>query len=317
MSSLWQERYASLTALERQEALRVIRARQPVFSDPSDALRALNAAHKELVEKVKEVDRVSRVKTFDLGGLNRVAEDYEALCKKVKDEGKRCIGGVAERISNSSSSGGEKRVAESDLALELDKNIVKIHNNITMPLTTCLLQLQLFNVEKRFGLLEESYEALGRADAKRRGENSPGDPSPSFRQRMNNPFDCMETAPRSRKKGKKRLGALEALAKLQRNCELALQEKQRIEKAAKEAERPFEEPANSPYPDLLCAFAAVPDYLPENFRQDFIDARFISEEIFVLHEKAHSQLLVLRSAFVTWYSASHEVWYVCSEAVRP
>ena len=314
MSSLWTERYNKLTTEERQRLNAAIAA-QPTISDPYSVLRVLKDAHKLMNDLGTTPDEVPPMETFDLDNLEEVAETYDELCQKYKDEEEREMANLAGLISNSASIASDTtRSAEDRLAAELDMHNLNIHSKIIVPLTSCLRQAQLFNVEKKFGFPEEDYEALSNDDKKRRGEDVPVELPLSFRQTWNNPFKPLDPASKpSKKKGKKKLSGLEVLAELQCNCNRATEDMQNIGKTIRCAAESTELPSLAP--SITYADVPVPEDIPDHVRQRFSDAEFAFQEVLVLQGEASKQLLNVRSAFVAWNSASREVWYVCFEVV--
>lgn len=309
MTSSWIEKYKNLTPQERQK-LHASIAMSPTIKNPKAVMQALTLALKQMNDEPAMADDLPPMETFDLDNLDEVAKTYDGLCKGYKDEEERGIADLAGLVSNLAvTTSDANRSPEDRLAAELDMHNLNINSKITLPLTSCLRQVQLFNIEKRFGCVEESYQALCNDDKKRRGEDVPAEMPQSFRQKWNDPFKLVGAAPKPRKKkAKKRLGVDEALVELKRNCKLAIEEMQDLKKVISDAEKPIvlpSVPASFTYADV-----PTPEDLPDHIRQRFFDAEFAFNEVVVLQEKASQQLLKVRSVFVAWYSTSDEAWYV-------
>ena len=313
ISSLWKERYDTLTASERQGVRSAI-ASSPAIADPLSVLRTLRRAHEHMGDvstAVGMAGQFAAMEGFDLGNLDDVAEEYEELCLKCGDEEERKMSDVAERVGKCALvASDETRSAEERWGAELEGYELATHGTVMEPLIACLRQVQLFNVEKRFGCVEESYQALGFDERK---------PMPlSYRQKWNDPFRpaiTLMSKPRTEKqKAKKKMRALKALTAMQSNCEFAVKELQEINATLSNLEEPIAIP--TPPPDFTYADVPVPHDIPDDIRQRFFDAEFAYEEIVALQEEASEQLLNVRSAFVAWYTASQEVWYVHLEALH-
>ena len=302
-------KYNTLTPQER-EKLHASIAMSPTIKNPKAVMQALTLAQKQMNDEPTMADDFPPMETFDLDNLDEVAKTYDGLCKGYKDEEERGMADLAGLVSNLAVTASDaNRSPEDRLAAELDMHNLNIHSKITLPLTSCLRQVQLFNIEKKFGCVEESYQALCNDDKKRRGEDVPAEMPQSFRQKWNDPFKLVEAAPKPRKKkAKKRLGVDEALVELKRNCKLAMEEMQDLKKVISDAEKPIvlpSVPASFTYADV-----PVPEDLPDHIRQRFFDAEFAFNEVVVLQEKASQQLLKVRGVFVAWYSTNDEAWYV-------
>ena len=308
MSSLWKGRYNNLTTEERQGVHAAIET-QPPLSDPHGVLRRLRLAHKKTADAPTTAEQFSSMETFDLDNLNEVAEEYEKLSGKYREEEEIEMASKTGFVNKYASfAGDEKSLPEHVLAAELDLYVFNILCKIAVPFYFCLRHFQLFNIEKKFGFVEESYKVLSDDDRNRRGVNAPADLSLSFRQKMENPFKPPKPVPKPRKKGKKRPSALETLTELQRNCRSAIDEVKKIEIRPTDAEESVEPPSIAP----ICTYADVPipEDIPDNIRQRFFDAESAFGEVLLLQEEASKQLLNVRSTFVAWYSASQEIWYV-------
>lgn len=309
MSSLWSERYTNLTTKERQGVHAAVEM-QPEIADPHRVLQALKLAHKQIDDVSATADGFPTMETFDLDNLDEVAKVYDELCQKCKDEEESKMASLSGLVSNSASIASDTtRSANDRLAAELDIHNFNIHSKVIVPLTSCLRQVQLFNIEKKFGFVDESYQALDNDDRKRRGEDAPAELPLTFRQKLNNPFKPAESAPKpSRKKEKKDISSLKALAELRRSYKATIKEIQSINKSISDAEDSIKPPSVAP--SFTYADVPVPKDIPDHIRQRFLDAEYSFNEVLVLQEVASKQLTEVRSAFVAWYSASHEVWYV-------
>lgn len=311
MSSLWEERYNSLSTAERQKVDAGIKA-DPTKPDPDRVLRALQQAHKQMVEgPAAMADQVSSMDSFDLDKLDDVAKDYDEICTENQNEEERRMASLARLVGDFASIASDpQRSSEDRLAAELDIHNMNVHSKVIVPLTSCLRQIQSFNVEKRFGFVEDSYQALSNDDKKRRGEDVPAELPMSFRQQCNDPFKPIVpvSQPRKEKKKKKKTRGLKALAELQCSYELNIDEMQDIGNTISDTEVPYE------IPDLAASFTyadvPVPEDIPNRIRQHFFDAEFTFQEVLALQDEATNQLVNVRSAFVVWYRASSEVWYV-------
>ena len=306
MKSIWMEPYNNLTPEERQSA------HAAMETQPTEALKL---AHKQMSDNVATADQSQSMDTFDLGNLDKVAKTYDHLSKMYKDKEENEMADLAGLVGDLAVTASDaNRSSEDRLKAELDTQILNIHSKITVPLNSCLRQVQLFNIEKKFGLVEECYQAVRNDDEKQHGEDVPVELPLSFREKLNNPFMPTEpTLKSSKKKPKKKLSGMEALTELQRNCKLAMEEMQELKKTISSAEKPIE------LPSLPASFTyhnvPVPEDIPNHVRQRFFDGDFAHEEVLGLQEKAHEQLLRVRSAFATWFNAGDEVWYVQFEPI--
>ena len=273
-------------------------------------LQALKLAHKQMNDVSATADGFPTMETFDLDNLDEVVKVYNELCQKYKDEEEYKMASLSGLVSNSASIASDTtRSAEDRLAAELDIHNFNIQSKVVVPLMSCLRQVQLFNVEKKFGFVEESYQALSNDNRKRRGEDTPAELPLTFRQKWNNPFKPAESAPKpSNKKEKKDSSSLKALAELRRSYKATIKEIQNINKSISDAEDSIKPPNVAP--SFTYADVPVPEDIPDHIRQRFLDAEYSFNEVLVLQEDASKQLTDVRSAFVAWYSASHEVWYV-------
>ena len=306
--------------------MRAAIASQPTIADPLSVLRTLRRAHESMGDVSTAVTagmagQFAAMESFDLGNLDEVAEEYEELCLEYRDEEERKMGDVNEGVGRCALIVRDKARSVGDrLGAKLDVHNLTVHGMVMEPLICCLRQVQLFNVEKRFGCVEEGYLALEFDE--RTGASLP---PLSYRQKWNDPFRpamsftskprTEEKMKKKKKKKKKKMGALKALTTMQSNWELAVKEMQEI----KESLGDLEEPVAIPKPPLDFTYAdvPVPHDIPDEIRQRFFDAEFAYEQVLALQEEASERLLNVRSAFVAWYTASQEVWYVPSEAIHP
>lgn len=314
MSSYWKEKYNNLTPQDLKKLHAAIDA-QPTVSEPKGVIGALKLAYKQMNDVPAIVDPFPPIENFDLGDLDQVARNYEGLCKLYQDDEERGIASLAEHIGDLAvTASDETRSPDDRLAAELDIQNLNIHSKLTVPLNSCLRQVQLFNVEKRFGFVEESYQKLCNDDRKSRGEDISAETRMSFRQKWDNPFNLPESALKPRKKKeKKALGGMEALVKLQRNCKLAIDSMKELKETTSDEEKTIELSsvlASSTYADV-----PIPEDIPEHIRQRFLDAELAFQEVLTLQEEASKLLLRIRGAFVAWYSSGHEIWYVHLEAI--
>ena len=313
MSALWQEKYNDLATEEAEEIHTAIET-LPTILDPRSVVQGLNLAHKQIKDALSTTGVLPE--TFDLASLDPVAEEYDGLCKWYGLRGENQMASQAERISKLASTAEcETCSTEDRLAAELDITNLNIDSKIRVPLISCLRQVQLFNMEKKFGFVAESYQALSTEDGRKPGEDVPTELQPSFRQKLNDPFKVTEPAPKSRqKKGEKKLSALEALTQLQLNLKLASEEIQDL-KAINDTQDFEELPCVTP--TSTYADVAIPEGIPDHVRQRFLDADFALEQMAVLVDEVKEQRLKVRSALLAWSSASQEVWYVHFEAITP
>ena len=304
MSALWKEKYNELTAEEREKADKAL-AEMPILSDPRSVVQELNLTTMRIKDALAATDEDKTKDTFDLADLDQVAEQYDERCGMydVYEEGQMAT--LAETISKFASMASDTTCSNKNrLVAELDVQNLNIHIKITVPLVACLRQVQLFNIEKKFGFVNEGYQALTYKDERKIGENDPTGMQLSARQRMNDPF---MPAPKPRQdKGEEKLGGLEALAQLQRNLKLASEEIQDL-KATNDTQD-FEE-LSCVTPALTYADVPIPEGIPDHVRQRFSDADFALEQMAIHMEEARELQLKVRSALVAW-SASQEVWYV-------
>ena len=312
--SFWRENYQKLKPEERQKWQSFIDI-QETIPDLEGMKRALRLAHKQMSDISATADQFPPMATFDLGNLKKVAKVHDEHCRKYKDEEERGMADLAERVGDLAVTASDVKLSSDDrLAAELDIHNLNIHSKIIVPLTSCLRQIQLFNIDKKFGCVEESYQVLDYNDRKGRGEDVPTELPLSFRQKWNNPSKLMESASKpSKKENKKKLGFDDALAKFQRNVQLMTEDFQRLKKAVSDAEKPIELP--SPPSSFTYAGVPVPDDIPDHIRQRFFDAAFALQEVLVLLEEAYEQRRHVQVTLTTWYAASHEAWYVHFEPV--
>ena len=309
VSALCKRKYNNLSSEERekvQTALEML----PTTLDPRSVLESLNLAEDQIKVVLSSDGAVIVKETFDLADLNKAIEQYDKLCQRYKLNGERQMAAIAQGISKLTSiASNTMRSTETRLSAKLDTLTLRIDSKITAPLNSCLRQIQLFNVEKRFGFVEESYQAIKQEDERKPGEDVPAKPRPSFRQALNDPWEPTEPAPETRqKKGEKKLSGLEALTQLQRNLKLASEDIQNLMDTNNTQD--FEE-------TFTYADVPIPEKIPDYVRQRFLDAECALQESEVLIEEASEQLLKVRSALLAWNGASHQTWYVHFEAIAP
>ena len=307
----WKAKNNSLPTEEREKVHTAIKE-SPLILDP----QALHLVDKQLEDLLPTADKVPWKKTFDLADLDQVAEEYDKLCQNYERRAEGQMATLAKTISKSASFASDSAFSTEDrLAAELDVLNLKIDSKITVPLFSCLRQVQLFNVEKSFGFHRESYQTLIIEDSRKQGEDVPAKLPPSFRQMLNDPFKPTELAPEPRqKKGEKKLSGLEALAQLQRNLKLASEEIKDLK--ATNDKQDFE---NLPYvpPTFTYAGVPIPEEIPDHVRQYFWDADFALKQIDVLIDEASEQRLKAHSTLQAWNSASQDIWYVHFEVITP
>ena len=309
VSALWKRKYDNLSSEEHEKVQKAMEM-LPTPLDPRSVLESLNLGEDQIAIVMSSDGEIMVKETFDLADLNKVAQEYDKLCVKYKLRGENQMAALAQGISKLTSIASDTmRSSETRMAAELDVLNHSIVSKITVPLISCLRQFQLFNVEKRFGFVEESYQALKQEDERKPGEDAPAKPRLSFRQQLNDPFEPTEPAPETRqKKREKKLSGLEALTQLQRNLKLASEEIKDLKDTNDTQE--FEE-------TFTYAAVPIPEKIPDYVRKRFSDAGFGLGELSILIDESSDQLLKVRSALLAWSSASHQVWYVHFEAIAP
>ena len=207
------ERRINFTAAKAQK-LNAFSMSQPTVSVSVVVTQALELALKLMNDVPAMADQFPPMETFDLENLGEVAEAYDELCKKYNgiEEHEMAIlsefvGDLAVTASDANCSSADHWVAESAI------QYLNLHLKITVPLTSCLCQIQLFNIEKKFGhleesyqvleeiyqgleesfeVLEENYQVLDNNGMKQRGENVPAKLRLSSRQRWSSQFNLIE-----------------------------------------------------------------------------------------------------------------------------
>ena len=310
MSAPWMDNYLKLAPEERQS----FRAAVLMRLETSDPPQALQLAYEQMSKDPAMADQFPSMSTFDLSNLDEVVKTYDKLCTMFKEKEEHEMSEFAELVGDLAVIASDaKRSSNDRLTAELEMQNLNIYSKITVPLNACLRQVQLFNTEKRFGFVEESYQAICNDDMKQRGADVPADLPLSFRQQWNNPSLPPKPASKSSKKEKKKLSGMEALDELQRNCKLAVEEMQELKKTISNAEKPVElpsVPASFTYRDV-----PVPEDIPKHIRQRFFDGDFAHQQVMALEKEAYKLLLTVRSAFATWYTTGNEVWYVVFEPI--
>lgn len=314
--AFWGEMLNNLTPEERQKWQSFIDI-QETIPDPEsvkqELKRALKLAYKEISDTLATADHFPPMDTFDLSNLEEAAEAYDLLCEKYQGEEELEIAQIAGRVSNLAVTASDVNCSSDDrLAAELDMQILNIHSKITVPLTACLRQAQLFNIDKKFGFVEESYQALSHDDRKRRGEDVPAELPTSFRQKLNNPSKLIESASeQSKKKNKKKFNLDDTLVKFQHNVQLMTEEFEELKKTVSDAVKPIELP--SPPSSFTYAGVPVPEGIPDHIQQRFFDAAFALKEVIGLQPEAYEHRRHVQGTLSIWYKAGHEIWYVCSK----
>ena len=312
----WDEHFDSLPSKEREENQRTLQTLDNK-SDPSKVLETLNITQEQIKSMKAAIDERQPKRPFDLAILNKVAQEYLNHCWKYKLRGASQMTTLAKTIdeftviASDTTRPTEKRVAAGlDVLL-----ILSIHSKITIPLTSCLRQVQLFKMEKRFASIEESYQALKTEDERIPEEDVPAESLLSFCQALNNSFKPTEPAPKpGKKKGKKKLRDLEAHAQLQNNLRLASEEIQDL-KATNDTQDFEELPRATPV--LTYASVPIPQGIPDHVRQRFLDADFALRQFMDVFKEASRTRLNVCSLLSALKTANQEVWYVHSEAITP
>ena len=346
------ERRINFTAAKAQK-LNAFKMSQPTVSVPVLVTQALELALKQMNDVPATADHFPPMETFNLENLGAVAEAYDELCKIYEgiEEHEMAIlsefvGDLAVTASDANCSSADHWVAESAI------HYLNLHLKITVPLTSCLCQIQLFNIEKKFGLLEESYQAIEESfqvleesyqmldndDRKQHGEDVPAKLRLSFRQRWSSPLNLTEPMSNLDKKskpgkkakpvkdsnqgerskpgvktGKKLSSEIEALVELLPNCKLAIEAMQDLKETISNAEKPVELPSLPA--SFRCGEVPFPKKTPAHIRQRLLDREFAIQEFAALTGKALGLLCRVRNVFAAWCSVSHEAWYVHLEAI--
>ena len=312
MPPWWNKKYNDLTSEVREKVQGAIEILS-LMSDPHKVLKTLDLT-KDQIDIVLATggDRLLVKETFDLADLDEVAKGYDKHCQQYKLKGENQMATLAINISSFASIASDTtRSTETRLAAKLDVLNLNIDSKITVPLISCLRQVQLFNMEKRFGFVEESYQALRIEDERKLGEDVPTEMPLSCRQMLNDLFKPTEPAPGpGQKKEEKKLSGLEALAQLQDNLKLASEEIQDL-KATNDTQDFEEVPCKMTYVGV-----PIPQPIPDHVHRRFLDADFGLEQMGVIMREAYKQLNKVRGALRAW-SRSHQTWYVHFEAIAP
>lgn len=297
---------------------------QKTIPDPEGIKRALRLAYKEMSDTLATADFAPPSDTFDLSDLKEVAKTYDLLCRSFQDEEERELEGMAGRIIKLGATALDVRCSPYDrLAARMDMRILDIRSKDTA-LTSCLRQAQLFNIDKKFGFVEESYQALSHEDRKQRGENVPAELPLSFRQKLNNPSKLVESASeqskkkdkkkdkkKEKKKDKKKLKLEDALVEFQRNVKLMTGEFGKLKKTVNDAVKPIELPSRPS--SFKYAGIPVPEDIPDHIQQRFFDASFALQEALILKPEACEHRRHVQGILMNWHNAGTKVWYVCFE----
>ena len=314
------EQYKKLTHARKQELQAAIDT-QPAISKSQAVTQALQLAHKQITD-APAIDKQPQPTTaFNLDNLDEVAETYDRACSESKAEEERKMAKLTGVVGDLAVTSNDPDRSYTDrLAAELDINVWNIHSKLSIPLSSMVRQAQLFNIEKRFGCVEETYQALVNDDKKCSGEDVPAKLPLSFQHKWNDPSKLVEPASKPRKKkAKKRLAGSEAVDQIQRNIKLAIEEFQELKETISNAEKPIK------LPDLPASFTyagvPVPRDIPDDIRQRYFDAGFAydtilgTEEFMGLQKEASEQFIQVREMLNNWANVSHEVWYVHPEAI--
>lgn len=278
--------------------------------DPEAVKQALKLAYDQMNHTPAMADMFPPMDTFDMSNLKEVAKTYDILCKINENDEEHQLAKLAGRIRNLAVTAGDVKQSSDDrLAAKLDVLNLNIQSKITVPLRSCLRQVQLFNMDKKLDFVEEGMRALIYGDKKRRGEDVGGELKLSFRQKLNNPSKLMESASKqSRKRNKKKTSLDDALVKLQRNVQITTEELLLLKKTVSDAEKPSKLP--SPPSSFTYEGVPVPEGIPDSINQRFFDAAFAFREVVVLRQEASMQLRRVQCTLATWYNTSQEIWYV-------
>ena len=251
-------------------------------------------------------DRSEPTETFDLDDWN------EIFCRTYQVKEDREMASLAGVIEDRAITAIDSIPSSDDrLAATLDVRNTYIYCKVIVPLNSCISQAQWFNIEKKFGFIEESYEALDNNDRKRRGEHVPSELPLSIRQKWNDPHKLTESASKQDKiNAKKKLGTDKALGKFQRNCRLGSKAIQELGVIINSTDKSIELPSLPA--ELTYRNVVVPQDIPDHIRQRFFDANSALEEIRVLIEQKGmiKKLCLVRNAVWAWYGPSHGVRYV-------
>lgn len=280
------------------------------------AKQALILAYKRMKNTPVLVYLFSPLDTFDMGNLEEVEETYDTLWKMSEDDNECLLAKAAERIRNFTVTASDvKQSSEDRLRAKLDIHKFDIHGTITAPLSSCLRQMQLFNMNKKFGFLEEALRALHHGDKKRHGGDVCEELQLSFRQKLNNPFKLMESASEESKKksslddGPVNFQSLDdALDTFRGNLQTTTEEFFTLRKTVSDAERPTKPP--SPPSSFKYKGVPVPEGIPDHIHQCLFDAAFLMKEVVVLQKEASEQYHNAQRTLAAWYHASQEIWYV-------
>ena len=185
----------------------------------------------------------------------------------------------------------------------LDRLIWCIHDLSLQLLLSCIRPVQLFNVEKKFGFVEEQYASVILDDTDDPRLPAPVVPPLTLRQMMDNPEDLLPKQEKRHREAKKLRGS-ELTRLFQRNC------KEMIEMARSNKEAINDKPAGTPSPPLKFeyAHAEVPANIPTRIRQRLFDLEFISVNVGGLVPVVDKQRSYVRTVIQYWFSTSPEAW---------
>ena len=258
--------------------------------------------HKDDVQARKEI--YDPVATYDLDDLEKVAEDYYAVCTTYEQHEDHYLLSVANEIKISENSVVDKATVP---FARLKENLNVFDLNFEggfVPVLRSLRLVQLFNIEKKFGFIEESYEALKNEDDKWHQRPACRYWPMSLRQKWNDPVKLMEAPPKKEKESKKLLRAKDALDQIRHNCKLATEEIMNIRKTVpKNKAHLLGVPSRFSYHNV-----PIPTNIPKDIRQRLFDLEFAYEEFVAMREAVYEMRDHVRATFIFWYSTSKEVW---------
>ena len=197
-----------------------------------------------------------------------------------------------------------KKVDPSDKQSERVRlNVVKIATYVH-----CYLrQTQVFNVEKRFGMVEEACCTLQNQDWELEGRpyvhEINGKAPTSLRAIWDMP--TMHCAKKATKPKASHFKAAKAAKEIQRHVKVVLNEAQTANQIATKAA----EIKIPKAPLKLVHYGAnISASMPEDIRQRLFDLEFLYEEIMQYNDSVFWKRDLIRSTFQMWISASRECW---------
>ena len=297
----------------RQKGQSLFDAQEGIL-DLDGVKQALKIAYKRIKSTPVAAYLFPPMDTFDMDILEKVEEAYDILCKLFEHDKEAQIVKLSERVWNLAVTASDVNQSSDDrLTAKLDVLNLNIQRKITIPLSSSYHQIQMFNMDKKFGFMEEGLRAVDHDYKQRRGEDVGRKVQLSFRQSLNNPFKLMESASEESQKKEGSNDALvnlqssdDALVDLQRNVQAATEELLILKKTVNDAEKPIELP--SPPSSFKYKGVPVPEDIPDHVHQSFFDAKFALREVVVLQKEASKQLRDVQCTLATWYDTSKEVW---------